>query len=216
MNTYPISSNNNDQKLQDMKTILQNNDYPPHAYQNIKTKPNTSNKTPNIIPKQKWATFTYIGKETRTITKVFKNINIRIAYKTKNTIQNHLQPKISNIDKYNKRGINKMRCNSCQLSYIGQTGRNFKARYKEHIRSIRINNPNTKYAQHILDTQHEYGPIANIMDILHIERKGQLMNTWERFHIYKLSSRRSLCWYSSLADSGHGVFFFNSAVTNYN
>jgi hypothetical protein len=25
------------------------------------------------------------------------------------------------------------------------------------------------------------------MEILHLDKKGQLMNTWERFHIYKLS-----------------------------
>jgi hypothetical protein len=154
VNTYPILSNNKNQELQHIQTILKNNNYPSHTYQNIKTKPNTS-KTPNIIQKQKWATFTYIGKETRTITKLVKNTNIIIAYKTKNTIQNHLLPKIPNIDKYNKSGIYKMKCNICQLSYIGQTGRNFKTRYKEHIRSIRTNNPNTKYAQHILDTQHE-------------------------------------------------------------
>jgi hypothetical protein len=28
------------------------------------------------------------------------------------------------------------------------------------------------------------------MDILHIERQGQLMNMWERYHIYKLSSNK--------------------------
>jgi hypothetical protein len=74
--------------------------YPPHAYQNIKTKPNM-NKTPNIIPKQKWATFTYIGKETRTITKLFKNTNIRTAYKTKKILYS-LQPKIPNIENTTK------------------------------------------------------------------------------------------------------------------
>jgi hypothetical protein len=145
MNTYQISSNNKNQELQHIQTISQNNNYPPHAYQNIKTKPHM-NKTPNIIPKQTWATFTYIGKETRTITKLFKNTNIRKAYKTNNTIQNHLQPKIPYINKYNKRGIYQIKFYSCQLSYIGQTGRKFKARYKEHIWSIRTNNPNTKYA----------------------------------------------------------------------
>jgi hypothetical protein len=44
-----------------------------------------------------------------------------------------------------------------------------------------------KYAQHILDTQHAYGTIEDTLDILHIEKKGPLMNTLERFHIYKLS-----------------------------
>jgi hypothetical protein len=50
MNTYPISFNNKNQELQHTKTILQNNNHPPYAYQNIKikTKPNM-NKIPNVI-----------------------------------------------------------------------------------------------------------------------------------------------------------------------
>jgi hypothetical protein len=59
----------------------------------------------------------------------------------------------------------------------------------KHIRSIRTNKPNTKYAQHIPGTQYAYGPVANTMNILHTERKTQLMNTWERFHIYHISSK---------------------------
>jgi hypothetical protein len=34
----------------------------------------------------KWAVFTYNGKQTRFVTKLFKNTNIRIAFKTQNTI----------------------------------------------------------------------------------------------------------------------------------
>jgi hypothetical protein len=45
----------------------------------------------------------------------------------------------------------------------------------------------SRYAQHILDTQHAYATMEDTLDILHIERKGPLMNTLERFHIYKLS-----------------------------
>jgi len=35
----------------------------------------------------KWVIFTYIGKETTYITKIFKHTNIKIAYLTNNTIQ---------------------------------------------------------------------------------------------------------------------------------
>jgi hypothetical protein len=31
-----------------------------------------------------------------------------------------------------------------------------------------------------------YGTMENTMDILHIERKGPMINTWERYHIYNL------------------------------
>jgi hypothetical protein len=80
-----------------------------------------------------------------------------------------------------------MKCKDCHKNYVGQRGSIFKTRYKEHIHSIRTNNTNTKYAEHILDTQHTYAPITDTMDILHIEKKGRLMNTWEKFYIHKLS-----------------------------
>jgi predicted transcriptional regulator len=37
------------------------------------------------------ATFTYHGKETREITRLFKNTHIKSAFKTKNTIENILK-----------------------------------------------------------------------------------------------------------------------------
>jgi hypothetical protein len=134
-----------------------------------------------------WTKFTYVRKETRIITRLFKNTNARIAYKTKNTIQNYLQLKKQNTDKYNKSGMYQMKFNECQLRYIEQTGRNFRTRNKEHIKAIRSNRPNSKYSQHILDTQHTYGTIVDTIDILHFEKKGPLMKTSERFHIYNLS-----------------------------
>jgi len=41
-------------------------------------------------PRYKWATFTYIGKETTYITKLFKHTNIKIAYVTNNSIELNL------------------------------------------------------------------------------------------------------------------------------
>jgi hypothetical protein len=40
------------------------------------------------------------------------------------------------------------------------------------------------YAQHIIDTQHTYKRINNTMEALHIEKKGQLLNTLQWFQIY--------------------------------
>jgi hypothetical protein len=139
------------------------------------------------IEKRKWRTFTYFGKEIRPITQLFKNTNIHIAYKTNNTIRKHLQPKTQNQDKYGHSGIYEIKCNTCQLKYIGQTGRSFRKRHKEHIHAIRTNATSSKYAQHILDTGHTYGPIEDTLNILHQQKKGPLMNTLEQFHIYKLS-----------------------------
>jgi hypothetical protein len=52
-----------------------------------------------------------------------------------------------------------MICGDCELKYIGQSGPTFRTRYKEHIREIKTYGQKSKYAQHILDTTHEYGKI---------------------------------------------------------
>jgi hypothetical protein len=38
-------------------------------------------------PKNKWVTFTYVDKETRYITKLFKDHNVHIALRTNNSLE---------------------------------------------------------------------------------------------------------------------------------
>jgi hypothetical protein len=74
---------------------------------------------------------------------------------------------------------------NCPLKYLGQTGRTFKTRYKEHIQAIRSNNSNSGYANHMLNTGHTYGSIADTMTVLKAEKKGKHLNTLDKYHIYK-------------------------------
>jgi hypothetical protein len=43
------------------------------------------------------------------------------------------------------------------------------------------------------------------MEILHLDRKGKLMNTWERFHIYKLS-KEGIQLNDTYADTHNPIF----------
>jgi hypothetical protein len=73
---------------------------------------------------------------------------------------------------------------------VGQTGRNFKTTYEEHISDIRYNRDKSKYALHMLQFSHEYGTIENTMDVLKVENKGKLLDVLERFYIYKANRRK--------------------------
>jgi hypothetical protein len=121
------------------------------------------------------------------MTRLFRNTDIRIAYRTNITIQNYLQIKDQNPDKYNRSGIYEMKCNSCQLKYVGQTDRNFRIRYKEHIHAIRSNKTISKYAQHILETEHTYGTLENTLNILQFEMKSRKMNSLQQYYIYRIT-----------------------------
>jgi hypothetical protein len=81
----------------------------------------------------------------------------------------------------------KLKCISCDQVYTGQTGREFKTTFKEHIWDIRYNKSKSKYAQHILNHNHEYGTIENTMDVITIALKGKTLDVLERFYIYKAS-----------------------------
>ena len=70
-----------------------------------------------------WARFSSCSRETRAITKAFKNIKIKVIYSTKNTFQkllmgNHHLPQKS---KYEKSGIYQITCPTCNMKYTGQT-----------------------------------------------------------------------------------------------
>jgi hypothetical protein len=80
-----------------------------------------------------------------------------------------------------------MKCKGCSMKYVGQTGRTFNTRYKEHIYDIKSNNINTGYSRHIVDTWHTYGAMEDTMDVVGIGRKGQYLNTLEKYYIRKIS-----------------------------
>ncbi|PNF26379.1 hypothetical protein B7P43_G17880 [Cryptotermes secundus] len=199
VNNYPITRVAKDNEIETINNILVNNKY----NTDIITKLTTNSRKQNTAKKQnitedseeqktktKWATFTYIGKETRNITKLFRDTKLKIAFRTKNNLQ-HILKSRPEINKYNNSGIYSMKCLDCPKEYIGQTGRKFNTRYKEHIHDIRHNNSNTGYSEHILNTEHAYGTIENTMDIIATGRKGQYLNTLENYHIYRTTKKNT-------------------------
>ena len=103
-------------------------------------------------------------------------VGTALIYMDRWTLSRHNNPDNS--------GIYELTCGTCQGVYIGQTGRSISIRYKEHVRYIKNNNPQSGYALHILNTRHEFGPQETIKLIKYC-KKGKLMNTWESMFIQK-------------------------------
>jgi hypothetical protein len=88
--------------------------------------------------------------------------------------------------------VYQLKCSDYKKYYIGQTGRNFKQRYREHINDIRQNKEKSGYSQHILNTKHRYGTTVDTMETLYRGKKGRLLNTVEKFYIYINKKQNSL------------------------
>jgi hypothetical protein len=133
-----------------------------------------------------WSKFTYFGKETRAITKVFKNTRIEVAYSNKNTLEKLLTKKPYPLkDKYENSGIYQLTCPTCNMKYTGQTGRSFTTRFQEHLRDFKHGNGKSSFAQHLLENGHAIGPIEDIMSTIYITNKGSLLDTLEKCYLFR-------------------------------
>jgi hypothetical protein len=90
MNTYQLPQFKEKQEENTIIQILSNSKYDPSILGRIKhkkEKPKQDNK------KHRWAIFTYTGRETLFITKIFKKTNVKIVFSTNNTIERILSNK---------------------------------------------------------------------------------------------------------------------------
>jgi hypothetical protein len=88
-------------------------------------------------------------------------------------------------NKYDRSGVYQLTCPDCSMKYIGQTDRPFSVRYKEHYREYTHDNPKSKFSEHLLQAHHSIGPMHTIMEPLYYTTKWRLLNTIEKFHIYR-------------------------------
>ena len=128
-NTYDLNLTNKQAEIDTIKTILQNNKYDASILDHLnRSTPNQKQELDH--PKQKWAKFTYIGKATRSVTKLFRDTQVKIAYTTNNNLGRLLRYNTTGTEnKYGKSGIYQLSCPTCNRKYIGQTGRSFQVRF---------------------------------------------------------------------------------------
>ena len=98
---------------------------------------------------------------------MFKHINIKFGFRCCNTIAQLTKPATDHkIPPHNKGGIYQLTCKSCNLPYVGQISCSLKICFQEYIRYIRSNNPQSAYAQHILQNQHKYDTLNELTTLL--------------------------------------------------
>ena len=109
------------------------------------TEKDATNKNPTPV-----SAVTYPIKGTsETISQILQPYNIRVAHKPTTTLR-HLLTNVKDRDKPNNRqgAVYKIKCSDCQVSFIGETGRNLNTRLTEHKRATRNGDANNYIAVH--------------------------------------------------------------------
>ena len=68
---------------------------------------------------------------------------------------------------------------------MGQTGHPFRIRFREHYNDYKYANNRSKFAQHIIEEGHAFGPMTDVMKVVHVANKGRTLDTLERLYIYR-------------------------------
>lgn len=134
----------------------------------------------------KFSKIPYLGNVSIKVGKQLSKFGIRPAYYSKGTIGRLLvNNKLDKFDKSQSCGVYELQCNSCHFSYIGQTGRTFLTRFKEHtnLRNKEVGDEglSSSFANHLLNTGHDCN-ISNL-SVLHIEQKGYKLDILEVLEI---------------------------------
>jgi hypothetical protein len=81
--TYNLVDTNKQTANKIINQTLHNNKY---DFPQTDKQPKPTISPENTAPDTKWVCFTYVGKDTRFITKLFRHISIKIAYETRNML----------------------------------------------------------------------------------------------------------------------------------
>ena len=193
INTYDFSTSIKQAEIDTIKHILRNNSYEVSLLDKMIRKEMMRKPSQQQMPehpKQKWAKFTYVGSETRIVTKLFRHTQVKVAYTTKNNLEKLLRSNSTNgTNKYTRSGIYQLNCPTCSKKYIGQTSRSFQVHFREHKHDYKYMCYKSKFAQHLLEEGHSFDTMENIMKIIHYARKGRMMDALEKFHIYNITHK---------------------------
>jgi len=83
LHRYQLNDTYEKQERQIIEQIIMNNGYNTSI---IKQLEQQKPRQPIRNEKTTWATFTYFGRQTRNITRIFKDTHIKITFKTNNTV----------------------------------------------------------------------------------------------------------------------------------
>lgn len=124
--------------------------------------------------------FNYYGAINQKISKTLYKHNISCAVSQKQTLLNCLKNGKDPTCHLDKNGVYLLKCDNCNASYIGETGRKLKTRIQEHIRDVKTSN----FGKHLSYNKHSFNNWNNAK-LLHSQHKGTKLSLLEAYEIEK-------------------------------
>ncbi|XP_046389294.1 uncharacterized protein LOC124158154 [Ischnura elegans] len=128
---------------------------------------------------RKWCKLPFFQKLSYKIGNLIPKDKYKVAFYTPHSLKKSLCKNKDTIEKTNLSGVYEVFCD-CGASYVGQTGRDFTTRMKEHKKCKENGDETSMEAKHLLNSGHdcEFDPV-----ILHVADKGRKLDALEQIEI---------------------------------
>ena len=127
-------------------------------------------------------TIPFFGTLSLKIAKKLSQFDIHVTFSTPTCLHTTLSHNKDPIPKPLSCGVYSISCGSCNAKYIGQTGRSFKQRIKEHRQALTQKTTHSHFANHLLEQGHSFNADTDVK-ILEIENRYTHRLKLEAIHI---------------------------------
>lgn len=135
---------------------------------------------------------TYAPKLTNKLKSAFRKQDLQLVYRTENKISNFLGSTKDKMKVLEKSGIYQITCSCCQSTYYGQTRRQVRIRYKEHLANIKNNQPSkSSVAEHAITNSHlNFKEVDEAFDkkelkLLKVVMNPMRLDAYESYYIHR-------------------------------
>ena len=123
--------------------------------------------------------------------KIFNKYNLKVIFKSINSLRSLLGSPKDPIEEKEKSGVYEIKCGDCEKSYIGQTKRNIKTRFNEHINYYKYNHLGSSgLGNHLINTRHKTKNLQ--LKLLKEVNKEEHLLYWESLFIQARDERKLL------------------------
>ena len=168
-------------ELEQLQTIFEKNDYPPELtnkclHSKSRQKPTEDEERPPTLNTP------YIKGFSEKLERACRPLKIRTTFSSKRTLRTELVHVKGQIMADKQKGVvYRVNCNTCNQTYIGETGRTLKVRLKEHHRAVNVSDANNGIAVHA--NEHDHPVDWSSAKILHKETNFIKRKVVEALHI---------------------------------
>lgn len=211
--------NNDDfqEELNTIKQIARNNGYTNTLVNNIlkrKQKRETekllfSTTPPNTVNLKRWVKIPYIGSFSHKFKRLLDRDDRKTAFYSTKSLKAIISNNKDKIPIEHQSGIYSLTCDTCDSIYVGQTGRKFKTRIKEHISSWKKNTNTSTFAEHLNENDHTFDASKNVK-YLHMANKGRKMDTLEAIEINRHKTKFNILNDQTCLSASPILNYFNS------